>query len=742
MRLRAGLLMLGMLGPLPATMDAQSPRPMSFVDLERLRTAGQPVVSPDGTRLLYTVSTLDWKEGKRYRHIFATSIDRGPSSARQLTDGAHTSESSPRWSADGSFIVFQSDREANDARRGNQLYAMRSDGTEARRITDAREGVSSWSLSRDGQWLVYQSGSEAAQLYVIPAAAFPAGIVDATPLTHHTTGVAAWQLTQDGTRVYFISPDTVDRLDRARLDKKFEVQVRNPELPFNHLWAVDLASKQERRLTHGTEYTVGEVTVSPNGTYVGFKGAPNNRYRRNTTEEGEAADLYLLDVNTGGIERLTKNAEIEESNLSFSPDGKSIAFAAPNDFTYGRFEKIYLRETAAAGKPWKKLAGRYDGLPSIGWWSNDGRTIYFDDGIRATHQIFALDISTNTVTQVTHERGRVGASQDPATGSIVVNFTDPTAPNDLYVARSVDDLRDRHRWRQVTELNPEVKQFALGAVDEISWKSKDGSTVGGILVQPVPFVAGRRYPLVVQIHGGPGSAAELAFRIGYGAQTWAGAGYVVFLPNYRGSVNYGERFFTEVSRPNRFFAPGYDDIMSGVDHLIAQGLVHPDSLAVLGLSAGGHYSNWILTHTTRFKAIATGAGAANWISMYAESDVQRGRQWYLGGKLPYDAFETYWAMSPLKYVKRARTPTLIEFANGDPRVPRVQGDELHMALRALGVPTEFLVYPGSEHSPTNPRTDVIMRTTELAWIEKWIRGKRTWLDWNDLLRTLPADSAP
>jgi dipeptidyl aminopeptidase/acylaminoacyl peptidase len=179
--------------------------------------------------------------------------------------------------------------------------------------------------------------------------------------------------------------------------------------------------------------------------------------------------------------------------------------------------------------------------------------------------------------------------------------------------------------------------------------------------------------------------------------------------------------------------------MSGVDHLIAQGLVDGDRMGVMGWSAGGHWSNWILTHTNRFKAISSGAGAVNWISMYAQSDVQRVREQYYKGP-PYERFEHYWDVSPLKYIKNAKTPTLIHVVEGDPRVPRPQSEELHMALRKLGVPTEFLVYPGTTHGIPDLRNQMVKMVTEFNWFEKYLRGRQQWLDWQQLLDTLKEEA--
>ena len=213
----------------------------------------------------------------------------------------------------------------------------------------------------------------------------------------------------------------------------------------------------------------------------------------------------------------------------------------------------------------------------------------------------------------------------------------------------------------------------------------------------------------------------LGFNGGYGSQVYAGAGYVVLRPNYRGSTNYGEKHRNDIV--GNYFPPGFDDIMTGVDHLIAQGLVDGSRMGALGWSAGGHWSNWILTHTDRFKAISSGAGTSNWISMYAQSDVQRNRQYYLGDKLPYDDFDAYWNQSPLKYIKNAKTPTMIHVVEGDPRVPSPQSIELHMALKRLGVPTELFMYPGSSHGIPDPRNQLVKSMAEMAWMDYYVRGQ-------------------
>jgi dipeptidyl aminopeptidase/acylaminoacyl peptidase len=396
--------------------------------------------------------------------------------------------------------------------------------------------------------------------------------------------------------------------------------------------------------------------------------------------------------------------------------------------------RVYIRGVGEAGKPFRKLGGQFDGDASVGFWSKDGETIYFNEGVRATAQFLALDVRRDAVRQLTNVKAALSVTQDEDSGVMLINYSDGTTPPTLFAARSVAEIPVRTSWTQLTDVNPQVRSLALGEQEEITWRSKDGTTVGGVLVKPVDYRKGERYPLIVAIHGGPASADVLGFNGGYGSQVYAGAGYAVLRPNYRGSTNYGQKHRNDIV--GNYFAPGYEDIMAGVDHLIAQGIADPDRMGVLGWSAGGHWSNWILVHTNRFKAISSGAGTSNWISMYAQSDVQRNRQFYLGNNLPYDDFDAYWTQSPLKYIKNAKTPTMIHVVEGDPRVPSPQSVELHMALKQLGVPTELYMYPGTTHGIPDPRNQLVKAVSEMAWMDYYVRGKGKKFSWRDVLDTL------
>jgi len=736
------LLLLATVRPVVAQ-DTTAPRPMTFLDMQRMKSAGAATPSPDGRWMLYTVTMPDWKEAKRQTDLFLVSLEQGLPSTKQMTFTKEKNETAPGWSRDGTSFVFASNRDAPNDGTQNQLYLMRPDGGEARRITDAKDGVSTFAFSKDGRWLAYRAGkSGEEQLWRLPVTGMDSA--KAEQLTKRAAGVGQWEWAPDSRRIYFIGPDTLDADEKQRREKRFTVNIRNPATPLASLWALELDSLKATRLTNDTTITVAGLTISDDGKWVGFRGTSADRYERNITEQGINTDLFLLETATGQTERLTHNQEVGEQGPGFSPDGRWVAFAAPDDltrYTMGN-ARLYIRAVADRGGQWRKLGESFDGDLGFSFWSADGKTIYFNEGIRATNQLCALDIEKNTVRQVTREPASLSVRRDEDSGVILITYSDPRTPSTLFTVASVEQVANRRSWRQLTDANPQVRGFLLGDETEITWTSKDGSTVGGVLVKPVGYQQGQRYPLIVAIHGGPASADVLGFNGGYGAQVYAGAGYAVLRPNYRGSTNYGVKHKTDIV--GNYFPPGFDDIMAGVDHLIAEGIVDGNRMGALGWSAGGHWSNWILTHTDRFKAISSGAGTSNWISMYAQSDVQRNRQFYLGDSLPYDAFDAYWNQSPLKYIRNAKTPTMIHVVEGDPRVPSPQSVELHMALKKIGVPTELFMYPGQSHGIPDPRNQLVKSVSEMAWMDYYVRGQGEKFVWREVLKTLeePKTEAP
>jgi dipeptidyl aminopeptidase/acylaminoacyl peptidase len=736
------LLTLTLLLTTAATIGAQVPegRPMTWMDVQLMARAGSWTPSPDGQWMLYAVTRPNWEDAESYSDLWIVSLREGLSSGRQLTFTEKKDESRPAWSPDGSYFVFASNRESENGRH-SQLFMMRPDGGEARRITDAAEGVSDFKFSPDGGWLVYRSGpSGETQLWIKPTSDLAGSSAEA--LTDEPAGIDQWEFSPDGRGIYFTRPDSVNHDEQRRRSKGFTVDIKNAATPLSQLYRLQLAGRVVSRMTEDPNVSVDRFTMSPDGRWIAYRGGSAERYERNITQAGLYADIFLLETPTGHVERLTENHEVPEGMPSFSPDSRWIAFSAPDDMTHYTMteDRVYLRDASDRGGEFRKLGSLFDGSVDVDFWSQDGRTIYFTTGVKVTTQLFALDTRSGSVRQITKERAALRVSRDEDTGTLLIDYSDPTTPPTVFTVDEIGRVDQRSRWVQLVDVNPEVKDMALGREEEVEWTSTDGKTVGGVLVYPVGYREGLRYPLIVAIHGGPASADVLRFNGGYGAQVYAGAGYAVLKPNYRGSTNYGNAHRTDIV--GDYFTLGFDDIMTGVDYLIERGIVDGDRLGALGWSAGGHWSNWILTHTDRFKAISSGAGTMNWISMYAQSDVQRNRQFYLGDGFMYDDFEPYWDQSPLKYVQNAKTPTMIHVVEGDPRVPSPQSVELHMALKQLGVPTELFMYPGRSHGIPDPRNRLVKSVAEMAWMDYYVRGIGEKFQWRQVLETLEGPERP
>ncbi len=715
--------------------DAES-RAMNFLDMRKLKRAGSFATSPDGKWLLYTVSEPNWETAKNQTDIHLVSVSEGVSSSRQMTYTEEKNETTPKWSKDGKYFTFLSNR--SDAK--NQLYMMRPDGGEARKLTKLKEGVSTYEFSPDGKWLVYKTGKTGSeQLFMLPAND-PAG-AEAEAITKQDAGVNNWEWAPDSKRIYFISPNEADKDNLLRKEKGFTVDVKNYETPLASLWYLDMASKEANRLTEDDSYTVSRFTISEDSKWVGYTGTSAKRYERNITEQRINADLFLLEAATGSIERLTENEGVAEGGPYFSPDGSKVAFLASKDMSgYNMHSRrCYVRNVGDKGKSFRRIGNKFPDHVGLDFWSEDGKTIYFNMGTRATRQLFAMDVEKDAIRQVTKENATLSVNKDEDSDVVYINYSDSKTPPTLFTAPSLEATANRSSWTQLTDVNPQVRNFKLGEQKEITYTSTDGKKVSGVLTLPVDYKEGERYPLIVGIHGGPAGADYLRFNGGYGVQVYAGAGYAVFNPNYRGSTNYGEQHRIDIV--GNYFPQAFDDIMAGVDYLIEEGIVDGDKMGAFGWSAGGHWSNWILTHTDRFKAISSGAGTMNWLSMYAQSDVQRNRQFYLGDDLPYDNFEAYWDQSPIKYIKNAKTPTMIHVVEGDPRVPSPQSVELHMALKKLGVDTELFMYPGRSHGIPDTRNRLVKSISELAWMDYYVRGKGDKFSWKQVLNTLESKEA-
>ena len=713
---------LVMAGSLVAQVAAPATRPMTFMDVMEMRGVGGGQLSLDGARVVYTVSIPHWKSGKAYTDIFVADVVTGV--ARQMTYTREKNETGPQWARDGKRFAFLSDREGSQ-----QVYLMSVEGGEARKLTDAKDGVHAFAFSRDGKGLAFSAGKpEDRQLSILDLAAEELTL---TALPKHAAPVRDFAYSEDGSRIFFTSPDRLDKDDVKRKEKKFDVRIADPEQPPVHLWSVDLKDKAEKRWTEGTDLTVTGFQLAKDGRWASFRAMP--AARRVSDIAMEEASLHLVDLGNGKARRILEKAA---RFSAFSPDSQWLVYSAPERFERLRNEKLWVVPTA--GGPARNLLAGKDMSVASASWSEDSRTLYFTEAVGVDQHLYALTVANGMMTQLTKQTGVIAGSYSAEAKAFLLTYSHPRQPMDFYVVKP-GAVGAMDRWVKASDANPQVARLALGETESVRWKAQDGVPVEGLLIKPLGYEKGKRYPLIVQLHGGPAAADMNGFQGRYVTypHIYAAAGYAVLQPNYRGSSNYGEAFTRQIG--GNFMRLSYGDIMSGVDHLIREGLADPDRLGMMGWSAGGHLSSWTLTQTDRFKAISTGAGAVNWISMYAESDTQSVREFYLGGR-PYDAWDNFLNESALKFVKNAKTPTLIHVGEADQRVPKPQSDELYMALKKLGVPVEYIVYPGMPHGLTEPRYQLVKMVSEFNWFEKWIKGQKDWFDWKALLDTLPVDA--
>ncbi len=593
---------------LPAATAAQSPKPMSIVDLIDVPRLSDPNLSPDGRQLLFVRSDADWKANKRVSHVWRAVVGTGE--LTQMTAG-EDGESSPRWSPDGRTIAFLAKRGTDEA---TQIYLLGNAGGEARRLTG------------------------------------------------HATAAGNIAWAPDGSAIYFTAPEADTPEEKARDKAKDDIYAFDEDFKQVHLWRAAVADGAATRITSG-DFSVTAYRVSRDGRRIAHHRMPTPLFG-----DSERGEVWLMDAGGSNAVRLTDNGT-SESGAELSPDGTQVLFLAGVN---ARFETYHNQKAvlvpAAGGAP--RLVTPADLAYEVerATWSKDGAAIYFTANTGVETQLFVMPASGGAPKALTAGRHTLtGWDYDPEAGLHVFGKDEPANPGDFHLLRSEGGLQ---RITNVYENLP--RDFALPAVEAVSWRGADGVTVEGLLYLPVGHEAGRRYPLVVQTHGGPAASDKFAFGSWSSyTQVLTGKGYAVLKPNYRGSTGYGDPFLRDMV--GHYFKNAHLDVMAGVDHLIAKGIADPERLVKMGWSAGGHMTNKIITFTDRFKAASSGAGAANWVSMYGQSDVRSYRTPWFGGS-PWQAdapVEVYWEHSPLKYVSKVKTPTIFIVGEKDVRVPVV-----------------------------------------------------------------------
>ncbi len=647
---------------LPAV-AAQEKRAMTIVDLIDVPGLGSPRVSPDGSQLLFTRSDADWKKNGRTTHIHRIEADG--SGAVQLTNGEN-GESHPRWSPDGELVAFL-------ARRGEeaeftQIHLLRNQGGEA--------------------W----------------------------PLTAHGSSVQSFAFSPDGAFLYFLAPEAQTAEEKEKDERKDDVFAFDEDFKHRHLWRIPVrdadGGEDAERITGGAFSVLG-FNLSPDGARIAHSRSVSPLF--DNRDEGE---VWIMDADGSGALQLTDNT-VSEFGAQLSPDGSTVLFLSDSSADFETYFNDNIFLVPAAGGPHRML---FEDMPhevTGARWSSDGAILFTaNTGIRT--QLFRAQADDETPTALTEgDHTLQGWHYAPAANLHAFGIRTPTSAGDIHLlpASGGEPVKVTSVFDYLDET------FRLPVQEAVRWPGADGVEVEGLLYYPLDYQEGTRYPLVVQTHGGPAASDKFGF-VSWSSYVavLAARGYMVFKPNYRGSTGYGDEFLRDMV--GHYFRQAHLDVMTGVDYLIERGLVDGDRMAKMGWSGGGHMTNKIITHTDRFKAASSGAGAVNWISMYGQSDVRIYRTpWFGGTPWQEDApIDAYWNHSPLKDIYKVTTPTIVLVGENDVRVPPPQSVELYRALRTNGVDTHLYIAPREPHGWRELRHQLFKVNVELDWFERHVRG--------------------
>jgi dipeptidyl aminopeptidase/acylaminoacyl peptidase len=480
---------------------------------------------------------------------------------------------------------------------------------------------------------------------------------------------------------------------------------------------VDVVSRAEARVTSG-DSSILTYELSRDGSRIALHRSTSPLYGDN-----DRGEVWVMDATGANARRLTDN-RIAEAGAELSPDNRSVLFHADGNERFETYYNDKIFVVPAAGGPARVVTGNLPYEVESATWSRDGKSIYFVANTGVRSQLFRIDAAGGQATPLTQGDHTVSDwSYVPEIDRHAFARDEPSSPGEVWVVAA------GAAPAQVTRLFERLAQeFRLPRQERIEWKGADGVTVEGLLYYPLDHQPGRRYPLVVQTHGGPAASDKFSFGSwGSYVQVLAAKGYAVFKPNYRGSTGYGDPFLRDMV--GHYFQNAHLDVMTGVDHLVKIGLADPDRLVKMGWSGGGHMTNKIITFTDRFKAASSGAGASNWVSMYAQSDVRSYRTpWFGGTPWQKDApIDLYWEHSPLKYAANVKTPTIFLVGEKDVRVPPPQSVEMYRALKSHGVPTHLYIAPREPHGFQELRHQLFKMNVELDWFEKHAMGRTyTW----------------
>jgi dipeptidyl aminopeptidase/acylaminoacyl peptidase len=651
---------------------AQGKRPLNSDDLFNLKEVRDPQRSPDGKWVAYTVARAIKQTDKNDTDVWMVSWDG--QQQIQLTSTPE-GESSPRWSPDGKYLAFLSARQNAKAA---QVWLLNRAGGEAVKLTDVKGGVSEYAWSPDSKRLVL--------------------VVDDPDPDEPEK-----ELEKKDAEPRIPKPIVIDRF-QFKADVKGYLRGER-----SHLQVFDLAAKKAEPLTAGA-FDEESPAWSPDSNQIAFI----RRHGEGDVDKAPNHDLFVIEARAGAKEkRLTTTPADEGGRLSWSPDGRSIAYVLGDEPKYFAYDQNRLATIPATGGEPRVLTEALDRPVRGPFWRKDG-AILFSVSDDRTELIAAVSASGGQVEKLVTGRRVVTSFSSGDDGNLAVIGSTPTDVPEIYALES-------GKLRQLSHQNDEwIKDVLLGATEEFEATSKDGTRVHGLIVKPPSFQSTRKYPALLRIHGGPNGQDVNGFN--FERELLAANGYVVVAVNYRGSNGRGSAYQKAI------FADWGNkevvDLLGAMDYVQTLGYVDPSRLGIGGWSYGGILTNYAIATDGRFKAAISGAGSSNQISMYGtdmyitQYEAELGPPWKnqdLWIKISY----------PFFHADRIRTPTLFMGGEKDFNVPLLGGEQMYQALRSLGVDTELVIYPNQFHGITIPIYKQDRLDRYVAWYDKYLKAHGT-----------------
>jgi len=657
--------------------EAQSDR-FTAEDVFQLERAVDPQISPDGSRVVYMRTGFDIMTDRSRSSLWVVNVDG--SDHRPLISGPNN-YSSPRWSPDGSKLAYVSQEEGR-----SQIFLRWMDTGQEARLTNLTESPGGMSWSPDGQWIAFS-------MFV----AHDHGTLTAE-MPRRPEG-AEW-----GPPIQVIDQINYRADGAGYLDEGYQ-----------HLFVIPVDGGTPRQVSSGHFDHGGSPQWSADGNSLIISV---NR-SENVSEEPNNSDVYLLSLEDGTYTQLTDRFG-PDGSVRLSPNGSMIAYTGFDDTFQGyTVTKLYVMN--ADGTNSRLLSGDLDRDVNNPQWSADSRGLYFQYDDEGNTKIGFISLNGNVDVLAENVGGLSlgrpyggGQYSLAANGTFAFTLGTPYHPAELAVGSRGGDVR------QLTRLNEDLLGHKeLGQVEEIWWESSyDGRRIQGWITKPPGFNPANAYPLVLEIHGGPFS--NYGDRFSAENQLYASAGYVVLSSNPRGSTSYGQEFGNLIH--HNYPSQDHDDLMSGVDEMIARGYIDEDNLFITGGSGGGVLSSWAVGHTDRFAAAAVQKPVINWYSFVLNADGLDffWRYWFPGK--PWEHLEHYMERSPIHHVGNVTTPTMLITGEVDYRTPMSETEQFYGALKIQGVETTMVRVPDASHGIANRPSNLIAK---IAYIVGWFDKYRT-----------------